>query len=268
MIDRICISLSDRCNLNCAYCHFREKKTMDPAPMDALEILRHVKEYAHGPFKIGFVGDGEPFLELDLLKECLRFMEDSPFLQAYTITNGTIPLSAEDIRFLERHSVNVGVSLDGYQTLHDRNRCNSFERVMENVQQYRDVAGHFPTFNATVGPESLRNREAVFSFFEPFGSKVTFSRMIGPHGISLPAYCAFLDEAEKRLPIRRGGLDCTMYGGQCAAGTNNYFFANGKVYYCGNCVDLPPVADSSVRFSDLERLSLTFDRSRCYKESL
>lgn len=268
MIDRICISLNNRCNLNCSYCHFHEKGTMDDAPMDVLEILRNVKEYAGHSFKIGFVGNGEPLLDFPMLKDCLRFLEDSPLIQVYTITNGTIPLSDEDIRFLEQHRVNVGFSLDGYQELHDQNRCNSFGQVMRNVQKYRDVTGHYPTFNATVGGESLLNRERVISFFEPFGTRVTFSRMIGKHGITLEEYRAFIAEAENRLSVRRGSLDCTMYGGQCGAGTNNYFFANGKVYYCSNCVDLPPLADSSVSFFELEQISLFFDRRRCYKESL
>ena len=268
MIDRICISLNNRCNLNCTYCHFHEKGNIDDTPMDVLEILRHVKEYATHPFKIGFVGNGEPFLDLTLLKDCLRFLEDSPHIQSYTITNGTIPLSEEDIQFLEQHRVNVGFSLDGYQELHNKYRCSSFTCVMNNVQAYRKVIGHYPTFNATVGRESLLNRREVISFFHPFGTRVTFSRMIGRNGISLAEYTDFLEEAEQYLSIRRGGLDCTMYGGQCGAGTNNYFFASGKVYYCGNCVDLPPLADSSISFFELEKVSLSFDRSQCYKESL
>ena len=93
-------------------------------------------------------------------------------------------------------------------------------------------------------------------------------RMIGKYGISLDEYHDFLLEAEKRLHVRRGGKDCTMYGGQCGAGTNNYFFANGKVYYCGNCIDLPPLAPSNISFFELEKINLEFDRTKCYKESL
>ena len=92
--------------------------------------------------------------------------------------------------------------------------------------------------------------------------------MIGNYGITLDEYRAFLDKAEKTIPVRRGGKDCTMYGGQCGAGINNYFFANGKVYYCGNCIDLPPLATSDTSFFDLEKQILDFDRCFCYKESL
>ena len=92
--------------------------------------------------------------------------------------------------------------------------------------------------------------------------------MIGRYGISLKEYRKFLKMAEAQLWIRRGGKDCTMYGGQCGAGANNYFFSNGKVYYCGNCIDLPPVADSSVALEELEKISLQFNRNHCYKELL
>ena len=102
----------------------------------------------------------------------------------------------------------------------------------------------------------------------PFGVRVTFSRMIGRYGISLQEYRDFLERAEKTLEVRRGGLDCTMYGGQCGAGTNNYFFANRNVYFCGNCIDLPPIGKSDMTFEELEKISLDFDRNYCYKESL
>lgn len=92
--------------------------------------------------------------------------------------------------------------------------------------------------------------------------------MIGRYGISLNEYRAFMAEAEKQIPVRRGGLDCTMYGGRCGAGVNNFFFANGNVYYCGNCIDLPPIAPSGISFYELEKKTLSFDRTNCYKESL
>ena len=57
-----------------------------------------------------------------------------------------------------------------------------------------------------------------------------------------------------------------MYGGHCGAGTNNYFFANGKIYYCGNSIDLPPIGSSDMSFEELEKTQLNFDRSYCYKE--
>ena len=268
MINRICISINNRCNLNCLYCHFHEKGEIEAADMDVFQILDNVKAYAKGKFKIGLVGNGEGFLDWPLLKSYIQYVDDSPMISVYTITNGTVRLPDEEWRFLEDRKINVGFSLDGYKELHNLYRRNSFDRVMENVDNYKRITGHYPTFNATVGKESLENVERVIQFFEPFGTRVTFSRMIGNYGISLGDYREFLAAAEKVIPVRRGEKDCTMYGGQCGAGTNNYFFANGKVYYCGNCIDLPPVADSDISFFELEKISLEFDRNFCYKESL
>lgn len=268
MINRICISINNRCNLYCKYCHFHEKGIINAAEMDIFTILDHVKEYTRSMFKIGFVGNGEPFLDWPLLKSCIAYIEDSPFITAYTITNGTIHLPDSEIRFLEDHAVNVSFSIDGHKELHNLYRCSSFEQAMSSVEQFRHVTGRYPTFNATVGKESLKAADKVIDFFAAFGSRVTFSRMIGQYGISLEEYHEFLDKAELSIPVRRGGDDCTMYGGRCGAGLNNFFFANGKVYYCGNCIDLPPLGESNVSFFELEKFSLDFDRNRCYKESL
>lgn len=268
MVDRICISINNKCNLNCRYCHFHEKGTIKAKNMDVFKILDNVIGYAGDKFKIGFVGNGEAFLDWPLLKAYIEYIEDYRNISAYTITNGTVKLPDTEILFLENHQINVGFSIDGYKELHDQYRCNSFEDAMANVEHYKRVTGHYPTFNATVGRESLDNIEKIIDFFETFGTRVTFSRMIGKYGIGLLEYKEFLDEAEKRIPVRRGAKDCTMYGGQCGAGTNNYFFANGKVYYCGNCVDLPPLAESDISFFELEKISLDFDRNYCYKESI
>ena len=268
MIDRICISINNRCNLSCRYCHFHEKGEIKEADMDVFSILDNVKRYAGKKFKIGFVGNGECFLDWPKLKSYIEYIEDSPNISAYTITNGTVRLSDEDWLFLEEHKINVGFSVDGYKELHNMYRCGSFDRVISNVEYYKQITGHYPTFNATVGKESIDNAERVIDFFKPFGTRVTFSRMIGKYGISLQSYREFLTYAEKVIPVRRGGKDCTMYGGQCGSGINNYFFANGKIYYCGNCIDLPPIGPSNMPFEELEKIRLDFDRNYCYKESL
>ena len=267
-INRICISINNRCNLKCRYCHFNEKGNIEAQDMDVFKILDNVISYTDQKIKIGFVGNGEGFLDWSLLKSYIQYIAKYPNISAYTITNGTINLPDEDWKFLENHKINVGFSIDGYKELHNLYRGNSFDRAMKTVENYKSITGHYPTFNATVGKETLENADKVIEFFKQFGTRVTFSRMIGKYGISLHEYRDFLEKAEKEIPVRRGGKDCTMYGGQCGAGTNNYFFANGMVYFCGNCIDLPPVATSDTPFEELEKINLEFDRNYCYKEAL
>ena len=68
MIDRICISINNRCNLKCNYCHFHEKAINQARDMDVFKILDNVKSYNPKSFKIGFVGNGEGFLDWAKLK--------------------------------------------------------------------------------------------------------------------------------------------------------------------------------------------------------
>ena len=68
--------------------------------------------------------------------------------------------------FLENHHINVGFSIDGYKELHDKNRCGSFEQAISNVENYKRVTGHYPTFNATVGEDTLKDPDRVVAFFK------------------------------------------------------------------------------------------------------
>ena len=86
---------------------------------------------------------------------------------------------------------------------------------MANIALYKEVNGKYPSMNCTVGKEIIDNPEATIGFFEQFGNRITFSRMIGKQGISLPDFNAFLNKAMERLNVRTGGYDCTMYGGMC-----------------------------------------------------
>ena len=82
------------------------------------------------------------------------------------------------------------------------------------------------------------------------------------------SFNVLLKKAAEHLNVRTGGYDCTMYGGMCGAGMNNFFYANGNVYICGNCIDMAPLGKSDMPFSQLETLNFDFDRNHCYKESL
>ena len=147
-------------------------------------------------------------------------------------------------------------------------RCNTHAKVMEKIELYRKVNGKYPSMNCTVGKEILEKADETIDFFQQFDTRVTFSRMIGQYGITLNEFNSFLKKATQKLNVRTGGYDCTMYGGLCGAGMNNFFYANGKIYFCGNCIDLPALGVSSMPICELEKISLVFDRTQCYKERI
>lgn len=273
MVNRVCISINNRCNLNCKYCHFHEKKDfIKTDEMDVIAILDNIEDYIDDNdidvFKIGFVGNGEPLLEYDALKEYIVYISDylaDGRIVAYSITNGLL-VDESKLKFFKDHNVNLGFSIDGISSIHDMYRCNTHTKVMEKIELYRKVNGKYPSMNCTVGKEILEKADDTIEFFQQFNTRVTFSRMIGQYGITLNEFNDFLKKAVQKLNVRTGGYDCTMYGGLCGAGMNNFFYANGKIYFCGNCIDLPELGMSSMPIHELEKLSLEFNRTQCYKE--
>lgn len=275
MVDRVCISINNRCNLACKYCHFHEKKEyIQKDKMDVFQILDNVIQSIENNdiklFKIGFVGNGEPLLDYELLKEYILYISKylkSGRIAAYTISNGLL-LNREMLLFFRDYNINVGFSIDGIPEIHNKYRCGTHAKVMEKIELYKEIMGYYPSMNCTVGVEIIENEEETIAFFEQFQNRITFSRMIGKYGISLDIFDDFLKKASERLNVRTGGYDCTMYGGLCGAGMNNFFYANGNVYICGNCIDLPPLGTSDIPLSQLESISLDFDRRKCYKETI
>ena len=273
MVTRACISINNRCNLNCTYCHFHEKKDyIQEDNMDIITILdiitSHIEDNNIDLFKLGFVGNGEPMLDYEKLKQYIAHIGDylkSGRIAAYTITNGLL-VDCEKLEFFKEYNVNVGFSVDGISAIHDKYRCGTHERVMENIALYKEVNGKYPSMNCTVGKEIIDNPEATIEFFEQFGNRITFSRMIGKQGISLPDFNAFLNKAMKRLNVRTGGYDCTMYGGMCGAGMDNIFYANGKIFICGNCIDLPFSMPYDTPLNEVSFDVIDFDRNCCFKE--
>lgn len=275
MIDRICISINNRCNLSCVYCHFNEKKdSIHEHEMNVYKILDNVIQSINQNnipvFKIGFVGNGEPLMDFDLLKSYILYIKDylkNGRIAAYTITNGLL-LNEEMLKFFKEYRINVGFSIDGIESIHNKYRCGTYSVVMNRINLYKEIYGYYPSMNCTVGEDVLSHADETIDFFKKFDNRITFSRMIGKKGITLEAFKAFLNKAGKELNVRTGGYDCTMYGGLCGAGMNNFFFANGKVYICGNCVDLEPLGESDMPLCELEKVTLSFNRNYCYKETI
>ena len=274
MVNRVCISINNTCNLRCKYCHFHEKEDhIEAAHMDVFKILDnikfHIQKHNIDVFKIGFVGNGEPLLNYGALKQYIEYISDeliSGRIAAYTITNGLL-ITEEMLLFFRKYNVNVGFSIDGIKEIHDKWRCRSFEKVMAGIELYKKIYGKYPSMNCTVGADVIERTEETIAFFKPFKNRITFSRMIGRYGISMEQFKKFMKSAVEELNVRTGGYDCTMYGGLCGAGINNLFYANGGIYICGNCIDMGNSIPYDTPIDEVSFDIPIFDRVNCYKES-
>lgn len=260
MIDRVCISLSSKCQLRCTYCHFDahidKNQVTEISENDALKTILNLREYATSnqvKIKVGLVGSGEPLLRFPLITKIIDMAEKidpEGFLSFYTISNG-MHFNDEICRFFFEHRERIKLcfSLDGNEKVHNLCRKTAtgkgtFQAVMNSLQLYKDTFGEAPSINATVHRETLRNANSILDFFEENFKEITFSRLVDSESpllyISKKDFQEFMELAHARnLALRQFNAkkyDCTMYGRLCGVGRTNIYFDNGKVYPCGRFV--------------------------------
>lgn len=161
----ISFMVTEDCNLRCRYCYEtnKRKRTM------SIDTLKQAVDFMlDQPVDIGFVVwefmGGEPLLAFDLIKQAVIYIEaelerrNHPWQnhRLYSITTNGTMFTPEIKRELEanRCILSVGLSLDGIPYVHNMNRYNSYNRVMENFDWWRKT---FPwnTVKATVNKDSL-----------------------------------------------------------------------------------------------------------------
>ena len=249
MIDRCCVSITEKCNLRCKYCHFttegRRSRDMTTKEVDA--IVSSIKEYVSEhdvEFKVGIVGGGEPLLRFDVLRFMVEQLEADSRIKMYTISNG-VDVDDTKLKFLweHRNSMDYCISIDGGEMLHDLNRIDvagrgTFSKVMSTVQKYEKLFGQKPSVNCTVTPKLLTEKDHAIRFFVDNGfKKVTFSKLFDScdHILS-DDFAKLLEEASTYMEIRqlrkKKTYDCTQYGALCGVGRTNIYYASGLVYPC------------------------------------
>lgn len=258
MIDRACISLGERCNLKCAYCHFHNEDNgklsglpQEFSSNELIQIVENINVYSIEndveTFKIGIVGSGEPLLQFRKIRELIQYVKDNNLtrLQFYTISNGTI-LNENILTFFyeNRNIIKLCFSLDGYEDLHNTGR-EKFSEVIEGVQKYENKFGEKPPINCTVHQETIKNQVQLFEFLTDENFKdVTFSRLFDSHDetlvVSKMEYQNLLEffkgsqfEVRQLDEKKQKKYDCTMYGSLCGVGKTNIFITRRGIYPCG-----------------------------------
>lgn len=258
MIDRACISLGEKCNLKCSYCHFHNEENgkLSGEPQEfkvseLIEIIDQIKSYSvlNGieTFKIGIVGSGEPLLQYRKIVQLIEYVKENEVegLAFYTITNGTILNDGMlDFFFDNKEIIKLCFSLDGYEELHNIGR-EKFKEVYNGVEAYEQVFGKKPPINCTVHKETINNGKKLHTFLKDENFKdVTFSRLFDSHDenmtVTASEYSNLLNEFnDTQFEVRqldennKKKYDCTMYGTLCGVGRTNIFITKQGIYPCG-----------------------------------
>ena len=175
--------VSGECDFRCRYCFYREAiksraaraaGAMSPELIGA--IIERAMERAEGAVTFIFQG-GEPMLAgLEFYRHVVRAQKafNKRGLHVFNAiqTNGAL-INGEWARFFRDEGFLTGVSLDGYERLHDINRCDAsgqptFQRVMAGIEALKTSGAAFNILTV-VTAQSAHNAEKIYRFFKRNG---------------------------------------------------------------------------------------------------
>lgn len=157
--DSITLNVTNNCNLACSYCFETDKTRAMMKPEIALEAIR--KAYRPNPsntmpFTINFFG-GEPLLNWPAIKAVIDYCNENHLKVQYGFTTNLTILTEEMLEYMDDNSIPFLVSIDGIKQVHDKNRCNSFDTVMDNLKRIIDRGlGLYVEVRMTVLPEDVK----------------------------------------------------------------------------------------------------------------
>ncbi|MCH5265057.1 MAG: radical SAM protein [Lachnospiraceae bacterium] len=186
-IEKMTLQVTQACNLRCSYCiysdmktvsnqrsHGNQKMTWDIAKKAVDFLMYHSVDTKK--VNIGFYG-GEPLLNFSLIKKIIQYISTTYAGKdvSYAITtNGTL-LTDDVITFFEKNKVQLTISMDGPEEIHDINRRyaldgkGSYKDVLENTRKF--FARHPKYFNEYVGLNMVLDPQFDYEKIQKFVSE-------------------------------------------------------------------------------------------------
>ncbi len=164
------------CNIDCAYCYLPNRTSKARMTLETLSVIakKLFDYFSPLPPDISIVWHaGEPLAApVDWYRaafaEMARHLPAGTAIRYSFQTNGTL-LNADWIQLIKEHNIQVGVSLDGPQEIHDVNRRTragkgTFAATMRGVRLLQEAALPFHVIAVLTQP-SIENPDAIFDFF-------------------------------------------------------------------------------------------------------
>lgn len=163
-LSQITLQVTQKCNLACEYCsysgsyhnrsHADKFMSFETAKKSIDFLIQHCRDSRL--FGISFYG-GEPLLAFDFMKKCVAYSKERAEGRdvAYNFTtNGTL-ITEEKFDFLVNNNFSIMISLDGPDSIHDKNRRfangghGSHKVIMKNLKHLRERHPDFYKNNIT-----------------------------------------------------------------------------------------------------------------------
>lgn len=183
-IGTIALQVTQGCNLRCKYCAYSgsydnrvhsSKRMSKEIAFKAIDFLFD-HSIDRDRVSLGFYG-GEPLLELDLIKECVKYAKKKSIGKElmFNITSNTTLITDEVLKFLYDNEFSLTVSLDGDRQAHDKNRvfaangAGTFSVVMQILEK---IQTQYPDYmervhiNAVIDPTT--DFDCTSNFFSDY----------------------------------------------------------------------------------------------------
>lgn len=169
------LSLTHNCNLSCEYCYSGRKFEQNMSIDTARKIVDFAVKITPPTQRInfGFFG-GEPLLCPNLLQNIIRYIREKEKeiqnpISLNIATNGTL-LDRNNLEFIKEENINLCLSIDGPENVHDLNRIyndgrGSFEEVFRSLKLILNTLPKFQV-NAVYSPNTIDSLLDVVSFFD------------------------------------------------------------------------------------------------------
>lgn len=171
---------SGNCNMRCQYCFYedemnhRSKCSYGMMSEEILEkVIRNTLKDACYNCTFAFQG-GEPTLVgLDYYRKVIEYVERynvNACRISYAIQTNGYKITEEWAEFFHKHGFLVGISLDGYETLHNQYRIDSegkgtFNRVMQSIEYLKNYKVEFNVLTV-VHKETSQNASKIYNFYK------------------------------------------------------------------------------------------------------
>lgn len=164
--------ITNSCNMRCKHCFYLS--TIEKGASEELSINEIVKVASSlkGVVKsVSFTG-GEPFLRKDLLELIAAFIEEGAITSLGIATNGffvdrTVELVTKLLKKYSKTYVNVQISLDGPEHIHDsiRNFKGAFSNANRTLKYLEQIAAKNNHLTTTINTVVSKYNVAAFNSF-------------------------------------------------------------------------------------------------------
>ena len=156
VLDRLVLNVSNVCNLNCCYCYAKGGSYGEDESFMEENVAIRTVDYFYNRYNdinsIQFFG-GEPLLNPEIIQTVCEHILDKynknkiQKLPVFAVvTNGTI-MSSKILEILSDYKIQITVSIDGPQFIHDPLRGQgTYDKIIENIEYLKNE-------NITIGVE-------------------------------------------------------------------------------------------------------------------